>query len=111
METEYIVIRPDGTEEKHTANLPEEPDYEQIKAIMIQVFGPRSWFERVAVLHDGKRTDMFVDEEGLLKRLPRNEKATAIYRANWLAQHPATDPEELNLIVGTAVLFTRPVWF
>ena len=55
--------------------------------------------------------DMFVDEDGLTKRLPRNKKATAIYRNNWLTQHPNTDPESMACIVGPAVVFSARVWY
>ncbi len=66
--------------------------------------------EHVTVLWQDRRADMFVDEIGVLKDLPYNEEATAIYRANWLAQHPATEPEALPFIAGPAVLFDDIVW-
>ena len=66
--------------------------------------------EHVAVLYQDRPADMFVDEIGAIKSLPRNEAATAIYRANWLKQHPRTDPESLDAIYGPAVLFHRIVW-
>jgi hypothetical protein len=53
---------------------------------------------------------MFVDETGV-GRLPRNEAATAIYRNNWLTQHPSVPAESISAIYGTAVLFARRVWF
>lgn len=109
--TEFTIIRANGDEEVHTVELPARPDYFQLKAIVQPLIGDRNDFERVAVLHDGKATDMFVDENGLLKGLPLNTKASAIYRANWLKQHPKVDPESLPPIVGPAVLFSRRVWF
>lgn len=66
--------------------------------------------EHVLVLHNGKAVDMFVDETGVIKGLPRNEQATEIYRRNWLTQHPGTDPETLPHIAGPAVLFEDVVW-
>jgi hypothetical protein len=60
--------------------------------------------EHVAVLFNGKRAHMFVDEMGHHEGLPRNDAATAIYRANWLAQHPDCDPETLPWIAGDAVV-------
>lgn len=66
--------------------------------------------EHVAVLHEGKRADMFVDEESA-GRLPRNDAATAIYRNNWLTQHPSDDPESLPAIYGPAILTSERVWF
>lgn len=111
METAFTIIHADGTEEQRTVDLPSIPDYEQIKAVVEPIIGAGVYFERINVLHDGRYTDMFVDEEGLLKGLPRNEKATAIYRANWLAQRPGTPPEAIAFTVGTAVLFSRRIWF
>lgn len=67
--------------------------------------------EHVTVLHDGQRADMFVDDESVGKGLPRNEAATAIYRNNWLTQHPDAEPESLPAIYGPAVLFSQRVWF
>jgi hypothetical protein len=109
--TDYTIIRANGDEETHTVQLPAEPDYFQLKAIVQPIIGERNDFEHVAVLHNNQRTDMFVDEMGQLKGLPRNDRATAIYRHNWLTQHPGTDPNTLPWIVGTAVLFARRVWF
>ncbi len=67
------------------------------------------------MLHEGQRRDMFVSEYGRLQMpgrgpLPRNERATAIYRTLALVQAPATDPERLPWIAGPAVLFERRVW-
>jgi hypothetical protein len=57
--------------------------------------------------------DMFVDELGGPKGLPRNDRATVIYRNNVLVHAPAEypDPEAMPMIYGTAVLFARRVWF
>jgi hypothetical protein len=67
---------------------------------------PRGYVEHVNVLFEGKRAHMFVHEEGLLLGLPRNDPATKIYRAAWLARHPKDDPESLSYIIGPAVLYT-----
>lgn len=109
--TEYTIIRANGDEEVHSVQLPAEPDFFQLKAIIQPIIGERNDFEHVGVLHNDVRTDMFVDEMGRLKGLPRNERATAIYRHNWLSKHPDTNPELMPAIVGTAVLFARRVWF
>lgn len=63
----------------------------------------------------GERHDMFVDGLSATASkpgypLPINKPATDIYRANWLAQHPGDDPEDLPAIHGPAVLFHRIVW-
>lgn len=52
---------------------------------------------------------MFVDEMGALKRLPRNDAATKIYRNSFLSKRPDDDPEKLPLIAGPAVVFLRRV--
>lgn len=111
MLTKYTVLRSDGAREEFSVELPKEPGYERLKEI-VEPHLDGNLMERVRVLRDdGEYTDMFVDDAGLLKGLPRNEEATRIYRNNWLVQHPGTDPETLSPIVGTAVLFDRPVWF
>jgi hypothetical protein len=57
--------------------------------------------------------DMFVDESGRRKKLPRNEAATRIYRNNVLVHEPERYeyPELLPAIYGPAVLFYDRVWF
>jgi len=79
------------------------------KAILPQLDGAE-YFEHVTVLFEGGPADMFVDEIGHRKQLPRNELATAIYRAAWLDEHPTDHPESLPWIAGPAVLFGRRVW-
>jgi hypothetical protein len=54
--------------------------------------------------------DMFVNEHGKLQGLKRNVHATVIYRNNTMVHAPVHDPEELDDIVGNAVLFERKVW-
>lgn len=110
MNTKYTVIRPDGTEQTHQIKLPAAPTLQTLRSLIVPHLDGGD-LEQVSVLHNGKGTDMFVDEEGLLKRLPRNDKATAIYRAHYLNQHPGIDPEQLGFIAGTAVIFDRRVWF
>jgi hypothetical protein len=77
------------------------------------------YLERVNVWHSGRYTDMLVDEEGSLRRLPENPRATAIYHANEL-HHRFGDPPEHDraritagwpLIYGVAVLFSRRIWY
>lgn len=110
MQTYYRIIPPSGEAETREAFLAKEPGYAALKALLDPIFGG-AYFEHVNVLHDGQHLDMFVDEDGHNKRLPRNETATAIYRAAWLDRHPGEDPESLSFIVGPAVLFLRRVWF
>ena len=110
MNTEYTVIHPDGSEQTWCINLPAAPTLQTLRSLIVPHLDGGD-LEQIGVLHNGKGTDMFVDEEGLLKHLPRNDKATAIYRAHYLKQHPGIDPEQLGFIAGTAVIFDRRVWF
>ncbi len=87
-----------------------EPGFDAINKLVQPLIGG-GHIEHVAVLHDGQRRDMFVDEEGRLKGMKRNERATAIYRTAWLSRNPGADAEQLPHIAGPAVLFTRRVWF
>ena len=112
METTYTIIRPNGTEEQHTVDLPEQPEFSELSRIIRPILGKGRDLERVNVLHEGRYTDMFVDDCGVLDDLPLNAKASDIYNNN-LRTH---EPELLKLqgdgvIAGPAVLFARRVWF
>lgn len=110
MKTRYTVYRVGAEPVDAEVNWPAEPSYQEIKAL-IRALLDGAHMEHVSVLYEGKRADMFVDDEGMNKRLPRNEVPTRIYRGNWLAQHPGTEPESMSAIHGTAILFHRRVWF
>lgn len=110
MNTTYHIYHVDGTVTDHEIDWPRSPGYDKIKALLTPILN-RAPLEHISVLHDGKARDMFVAEEGLLKNLRRNEKATAIYRNAWLTQYPKAEPEDLNFIVGPAILFDRRIWF
>lgn len=116
--TKVKLIAVDGTETIEELELEEKPEYAVLKRIIEPHIG--DWFERVAVwdnFGEGKMRglDMFVDENGHLKALQRNDKATRIYRAanqhGVTGQAPAQDAETIPFIVGPAVLFNRRVWF
>ena len=85
------------------------PGYDALRPFLEEILGGP--LEHVSVLWHGKPADMFVRETGRIDGLPRNEEATAIYRAYWLSQHPDAKPEELDFICGPAVLFDKLVWF
>ena len=110
MTIRMTVYRTDGSEHVTETSLPPRPSLDQINAVLKPIFDG-AYTEHVNVLVGSRYTDMFVDEDGLTKRLPRNEKATAIYRNNWLTQHPNTDPELMAFIVGPAVVFSDRVWY
>lgn len=106
----YHIYKPSHPVETKQVDWPEQPGFKQINELVKPLLEGAN-LEHVTVLHNGKRADMFVDEVGALKRLPVNAEATAIYRANWMQQHPGTDPNSLPEIYGTAILFDRQVWF
>lgn len=103
----YAVGRERETRE---VDLAKEPGYLALKTVLTPLLDGAD-LEHVSVLFEGRRADMFVDEIGANKGLPRNEPATTIYRANWLAQRPEERPESLPAIYGPAVVFARRVWF
>jgi hypothetical protein len=116
IDTFYRVITPsDSPLMRLCVRWPREPGYDLVRAVVEPHLGGEP-LEHIAVLHNGARRDMFVSELGTIALttrppLPRNERATAIYRAAWLARHPECDPESLAWIAGPAVLFERRVWF
>lgn len=120
MKTRILIMRPDQSHETREVDLPADPGYERLRTIIAPLLD-KGTLEHVSVLADfdgGKKyqpLDMFVDDCGLLKNLPRNEAATIIYRrANQLGRSgiaKAADPEMLSFICGPAVLFDRRVWF
>lgn len=99
------VLYPNGTE--NAIRKSEEPSYDELRSYL-----NGGYVEVVWVLHNGKRAQLIVDEEGSLKNLPFNPKATAIYRAT--AEHMAKQYREQNLpitfvpneaiILGVAIL-------
>ena len=100
MKTDAILFKPDGTEQHLAFDLPQDPGFHALDRIIRPLIDGAN-LERVCVLYHGQVTDMFVDDEGLLKGLPINEKASAIYNPRSFV--PA--------IFGPAVLFLRRVWF
>ena len=111
MQTTMTILRPHEKPEVVVLDMAPRPSLRDIQAVLVPYFG-RAYTERVKILGDnGKYTDMFIDENGMITGQPRNEEATEHYRRNWLKQHPGTPPERLGFIVGTAVIFDRQVWF
>jgi hypothetical protein len=116
METRLLIMKPDEPNERRTIELPERPGYPEIRDLVRLLIPGCEHIEHVSVLADFnggldfRRSDMFVDEDGHAKRLPRNENATIIYRRNALMHQGVKDAETLSWIVGTAVLFQRTIW-
>lgn len=119
IETMMLIMWPDKPHATRPLLLPRNPGFHKLTEIIRPIL--KSAFEHVSVLADFTggtkytQLDMFVDDIGKIKNLPRNEAATAIYRrANLMGRSAlpkVDDPEKLNFIVGTAVLFDRRVWF
>ena len=98
-----------GRPMKATVDLPRSPGLDALRAVVEpMLYGGR--LEHVSVLHEGRLADMFVCEDSAFVGNVRNNKATKIYRANWMSQHPKDDPESLPAIYGPAVLVDRRVW-
>jgi hypothetical protein len=108
VKTGLIILRPDGSREDRSVDMAGDPGLAELRDVLEPILAGRP--EHVAVLHEGRRTDMFVDEAFAPKGLPRNEAATAIYRAWWLKRCPSDDPETLPWIAGPVVIFDRIVW-
>jgi hypothetical protein len=110
---EYQVIPANVAEpiRRGTAMMPEQPSTD----ILRQAAEPHldnARLQRVKVLVDGERRDMFIDDLAIPKGLPRNKRATAIYhREAYTSKHPDADPESLCYIAGPVVLFDELVWF
>ena len=111
METTYTLLGVNGTKCVATLDLPKEPGYDVLAKIIRPLIGRGRDFERVNVLHEGKYTDMFVDDSGLLDHLPINVAATAIYRNNVLTHEKGAIADDLPAIHGNAILFSRKVWY
>tara|TARA_R110000868_G_scaffold409899_1_gene696433 strand:- start:32896 stop:33243 length:348 start_codon:yes stop_codon:yes gene_type:complete len=115
METNYTILVPGQPPREATADLPMIPTYGDLKLtigpVFREVFGGAMWEHVTIMLEDGSRSDMFVDEHFVPKRLPLNPEATAHYRRATLTQEPGTNPNGLPAILGPAVVFHRQIWF
>lgn len=109
--TKYRVFSEEGTFADHEILMEEKPCYDDLRSLVApHLGGARMMHVRVLCPLIGEWTDMFVDEMGALRRLPRNDAATKIYRNGFLSKHPDDDPETLPYIAGAAVVFLRPIW-
>jgi hypothetical protein len=110
-----LIMRPEAPNHKMEIELVKYPSYDTLKTLLGPIIGCHH-IEHVSVLADFegatafRRADMFVDEDGHAKGLPRNGNATEIYRRNATIHQDVKDQETLSWIAGTAVLFDRIVW-
>lgn len=96
MQLTMTIIRPGSAMPlTQLIDLPGEPRLEDLQRVARPWLGD-ALFERVRVKVDGQITDMLVDEEGIPKGLAFNEQASAFYPGR---------------IYGTALIFSRPIWF
>lgn len=76
-----ILIKVDGTEtEISTAKKPTLEELQKFVGGFIEVVH--------AIPYEGRIAEMIVDEEGHCKHKPWNEKATKLYHANHITNHP-----------------------
>jgi hypothetical protein len=109
--TKYRVFTEAGTFVDHEIPMEKNPLYDELRRLIEpHLGGARLMHVRVLCPLLRSWTDMFIDEMGALKRLPRNDAATKIYRNGLLSENPDNDPEKLPYIAGPAVVFLRPVW-
>lgn len=85
-----VKINADGTTE--TLDYPTGNDADVLRFLQSGVGG---WIEHVNVTIHGREFSMWVNEEGLLQRLPYNGAASYLYATSW-----DTD----GLIVGNAII-------
>jgi hypothetical protein len=116
--TKLALMLPGEGGQEFQVDLPERPSITELHAVIDPLLNTAAW-EHVVVyvgleawLGASQYRDMFVDETGQLKGLPRNEEATFLYRRNYLMHE--TDPgdaESLHFIAGPAAFFPeRKVW-
>ncbi len=110
----YRILKVDGTETAGVftpiADKPLYPQLREMIARILQEQRPGSHLEHVAVLHQGKRCSMFVDEDGVANGLPINQRATSVYWAASTARGDPPDPVTAPRIHGLAILFDRNMW-
>jgi hypothetical protein len=96
------------------------PRAEELDRVVCPLLGHAAGLRHVPVLWSKQPDsppsprDLFVDDLALIKRLPRNDRATAIFYQRYLSEHTKADPERLmrdRYLAGPAVLFEERVWF
>ena len=87
--TTMTIMRPGQPTESRDVELLDRPNFDELDRLIKPLLNG-GHVEHVYVLWQDKRADMFVDEDGHAKMLPRNEEATAIYRAATMSGRTAT---------------------
>lgn len=90
MPKKIVVYEVDGRERELTA-IPKFPEIQKLVGGHVEIVSVLDRVEHGRFIY----CPMFVHEEGLILKLPRNEKATALYQANVRKQFPdAPNPFE-----------------
>jgi hypothetical protein len=98
----YLVIQPDGTyEQKETKK--KELSLEQLQKLV------GGYIELVHVKYKGRRYEAYVNEEGKLKNMPFNPKATALYHAAFGGSN-LQELQDLNEPITELVKFMNISW-
>jgi hypothetical protein len=117
MITRIVIMRPGAANETGSVDLPEPPSYRDLDRVLRPLLDGGD-LDHVVVytgaepfLGEHAYRDMFVDEVGHEKNLPRNEAATTLYLRNCRLHAPEKPDDPDYFIVGPAVLFVdRRVW-
>jgi hypothetical protein len=128
MHVDALILRPGKNQERKAIFFPKsEPSLDDLRAVILPMLDGAE-LEHVSVLADFdyetgltsikvnyQPLDMFVDEEGAIRGLPRNDRATRIYRHASVERMDISQRPELvammPVIYGPAVLFNRRIWF
>lgn len=95
----FQVLLPDGTVQHSGVEMSAPPTLQQLRNAVEPIL-------RAPMMHLAVELgSMFVDDIAFTKGLPRNEQATAVYRAATLHAMPGILAETLPFISGPAVLF------
>jgi hypothetical protein len=118
MNTKMIIMRPGEPSEEREVDLAPQPTLRELDAVLRPQLDGGDLEHVLVYAADvpflGKRgyRDMFVDEVGHRKNLPRNEAATELYCRNVRLHEPEKLDDPDYFIVGPAVFFPdRRIWF
>lgn len=107
MMTLLTIYRVGAEPVRQSIELPERPNFHQLKRIMEPLLGGRMGHHYLT--HEGVKVDLFDDYDAIRKMLPKNPAASAIYSADMLARRPQA--KLIPVILGPAVLTDRQVWW
>lgn len=111
MLTSYTVLfTPGGSATRSVDDWPHSPSVDAIHKLVRPYLTHNQRPERVLVFWEGEYRDMFVGDRSLDLDEP-NVRATEVYRNNVLVHDPRAGPaDDMPMVYGPAVLFSRRVW-